>query len=377
MNKLKNWFTSPLISSSMKVSPWISETSEPPKSTVIIPKMEILEKIAEEKKNSSPTSAKSTKRKDLKLSSKNRSVPTNPTSKPGPLNFDFESFEEIVDSRKFGMKKSYAQPKSSRKKSPKLHRTRSSSYSGVEHMAENGNFKLRKKSSFYVQSQTHNQNNSHSGAFALALSPKIATISSPPIQSPMNLSRADESVGLLLEKGEHAKKGFIFAAIDYLDTTLKTKEKNVTNDAIEQTEPCLDFDKMKYEDNDINDRDQEEDEIKYVRKESHKDTSAGNLDAIEEVKYEENGNNKYGQGNKEMLRKLTEKLNSTLKSDERDSESDGDDDDGDEDEDGSESSRSAESNHSRSDSLVESNPFEDELRRQRTSEPVNRIFYIT
>lgn len=219
MKKLKTFFATPLVSSSVKISPWMNDSSEidrsdtktkskeiipppPPVKEVDIPKPEIPKPTLMRK-------ALSAKNLETIRKKKKNSLPTIPSlhamqkEKPS-INFDFEAFEELVDTKKLGRKKPSIVIEEDEIASP-VNNIRTKSYS--TNLPEQST--VKRSSEFFKKSELLSNNNIQKN-FA-------AFLPSPTIRSPLNLSRIDENIGLLNSPVESYRKDVgsdVFEAID-------------------------------------------------------------------------------------------------------------------------------------------------------------------
>lgn len=125
------------------------------------------------------------------------------------MKFDFEPFEEIVDKKRLGIKMNSEDETTPSSSSPK--RGRSSSFSSGDYPALRKNGEPFKKSSFFEP-----KTSSH-----------FDCVPSPTLKSPLNMSKVDETAGLLVDICESTspRKG----TIDLIDDSKKKNLQKLIN----------------------------------------------------------------------------------------------------------------------------------------------------
>jgi len=231
MNKLKSFFTTPLISSGTKIQPWILETPkqdplpQPAKKAALreLPKIVIDLEPKPQPLKRSQTSKQPLKPAERK---KRHSIQAPPTREKFPaeqVKFDFEPFEEIVDKKKLGIKNKVEEDITPSSASPK--RGRSSSFSGGDHSVLKKNGEPFKKSNFFGTKGSSATSPTNFDGFP----------PSPGIRSPLNMSKVDENVGLLNLNymGENMKDGMI--TMDIIEDAKKKKlfAKNIHENSLQ------------------------------------------------------------------------------------------------------------------------------------------------
>ena len=194
MEKLKHFFTTPLISSSTsKIIPLKHEVK--PEKLPIQPKEFPREASSVNPKTLRVKKSMTLQSPTIKGRAKKYSLPLAIDLRPEATPFDFEAFEEVVDKKILALKKDIVNTEVEDSPSSSPKRSRSSSYAGYENKLNkknNENNELPKRSKFAIPSpiQTINLN--------IISAQANEVIQSPLIRSPLNQSR-DEMAGLLNE----------------------------------------------------------------------------------------------------------------------------------------------------------------------------------
>jgi len=222
MEKIKYFFTTPLISSSTKVIPWKLDPSTEQKSAK--PKEVPRKKSPQENAKALQLRKSRTESQSHRGIAKKYSLPSALDIRPETIPFDFEPFEEVVDKRILALKKEDLNNEDDNTPSSPIKRARGSSFAGHENSLnkknkENNDFPKKSKFAIPHNIQTINVD----VATPIGID---AAIFSPLVRSPLNQSR-DEMAGLLNDGGNSLslRKDKPISALDLFEEFKKKENR--------------------------------------------------------------------------------------------------------------------------------------------------------